>query len=210
MGRDLCWYVVPRNIEHDKTKKICLDYEFQGDEEDVKYEVYEKVTGKSPLFDYKHLDGESTKEYYARKNDFENNVGKIAFEYINDWDNKHKNEWCPKCQMFASGLYDASVVLAKTSIHHSYSSLYWSSRWNIKDKYLGSSDTEFVRLFRDDYYYREVSAYDVERAIEQIQELGTPKRNSDIEACEETTSVLSFLKYWTEKDDVIVIIEDEI
>lgn len=210
MGRDLSWYVIPKNIEHDKTKKICLDYEFQGDEEDVKAEVYEKVTGESPLFDYEHREGETTREYYARKNAFEDNVDKIVYEYINDWDEKHKDEWCPKCHMFAKGLYAASVVLAETSIHHSYSSLYWRSKWNIKDMYLGSSETEFVRLFRDDYYYREITSYDVERAIEQIKDLGVPKRNSDIEACDETMSVLNFLKQWTEREDVIVIMEDEL
>lgn len=71
MGRDLSWYVVPKNIEHDKTKKLCLDYEFQGDEEDVKAEVYEKVTGESPLFDYKYNENETHKEYYERKTNFE-------------------------------------------------------------------------------------------------------------------------------------------
>lgn len=210
MGRDLSWYVIPKNIEHDKTKKICLDYEFQGDKEDVEAEVYEKVTGESPLFDYTHLDGETTGEFFKRKKDFDDKICRITYEYISDYDEKHKDEWCPKCQMFADGLYGASVVLAKTEIHHSYSSLYWRSKWNIKDMYLGSSDTEFVRLFRDDYYYREITADDVERAIEQIKDLGVPKRNSDIEACEETMSILSFLKKWTQQEDVIVIMEDEI
>lgn len=209
MGRALSWYIVPKNIEHNKTKNLCLDYEFQGDEEDVKAEVYEKVTGKSPLFDYKYNENETHKEYYERKTDFEYNVSNVAWDYLHDYDDKHKDEWCPKCHMFANGLYGASAVLAKTSIHHSYSSPYWRSRWSIKDMYLGSSDTEFVRLFRDDYYYREITTDDVERALEEVKHLGTPKRNSDIEACEETTSVLNFLKYWTEKDDVIVIMEDE-
>lgn len=209
MGRDLYWYVIPRNIEHDKTKNICLDYEFQGDEEDVKAEVYKKVTGKSPLFDYTNVEGETIKEYFARKKAFEDNIDKVAYEYINDYNEKHREEWCPKCHMFANGLHGASTVVAKTHIGHSYSSLYWRSKWNIKDMYLGSADTEFVKLFRDEYYYREVSVYDVERAIEQIKDLGVPKRNSDIEACEETMSILNFLKHWTEKEDVIVIMEDE-
>jgi hypothetical protein len=210
MGRDLSWYVIPKNIEHDKTKKICLNYEFQGDEEDVRAEVYEKVTGESPMFDYKTHDGETGKEYFKRKQAFYDNVNKVAYEYINDFDKKHMDEWCPKCHMFANGLYDTPTVLAKDDIHHSYSSLYWRSKWNIKDLYLGSSETEFVRLFRDDYYYREITAEDVERALEIIEDLGVPKRNSDIEACEETMSILNFLKKWTQQDDVIVIMEDEL
>lgn len=210
MGRHLSWYVVPKNIEHNKNKMICLDYEFQCDEEEVKAEVYEKVTGKSSLFDYTSQEGETTRDFCKRKRDFDDNICKVAYEYIYDYGEKHQDEWCPKCHMFANGLYDTSVILAKHDIQHSYSSLYWRSKWNIKDMYLGSSETEFVRLFRDDYYYREITVEDVERALEIIQGLGVPKRNSDIKACDETMSILNFLKKWTQKEDVIVIMEDEI
>lgn len=210
MGRHLSWYVVPKNIEHDQTKRICLEYEFQGDEEDIKAEVYEKVTGESSLFDYTSQEGETTSDFCKRKRDFDYSICNVAYEYINDYDEKHKDEWCPKCHMFANGLYGTSVILAEDNIQHSYSSLYWRSKWNIKDMYLGSSETEFVRLFRDDYYYREITAEDVERALEIIEDLGVPKRNSDIEAYNETMSILNFLKKWTKREDVLVVMEDEL
>ena len=57
--------------------------------------------------------------------------------------------------------------------------------------------------------FREVSREDVLYAIESIKKLGTPLRNSDIQACEETTSVLNFLDKWTKNEDVYVIMDDE-
>lgn len=207
MGRDLHWYVIPKKIEHDKTKQICLDYEFQGDEEDVKYELYEKITNETPLFDYERRDGELHKEYYERKKAFEDNVTSINFDY--KYDAEHRDKWCPKCHMFVKGFYDSVALLDSTDIHHSYSSLYWGSKWNIKSMYLGSSDTEFINLFRNDSYYREVSRDDVAHSLESIKKLGTPLRNSDIEACEETMNILNFLDKWTKNDDVYVIMEDE-
>lgn len=207
MGRDLHWYVVPKDLQHDKTKQICLDYEFQGDEEDVKYELYEKITNESPLFNYERLDGESHKEYIKRKKDFDCNISSINYDYM--YDDKNRDKWCPKCHMFAKGLYDCVALLDSENMHHSYSSLYWGSKWNIKDMYLGASDTEFLNLFRNDNMFREVSREDVLYAIESIKKLGTPLRNSDIQACEETTSVLNFLDKWTKNEDVYVIMDDE-
>jgi hypothetical protein len=208
MGRDLHWYVIPKKIEHDKTKQICLDYEFQGDEQDIKYEVYEKITNESPLFDYERREGESHKEYYERKKAFEDNVDNVNYDY--KYEKKHRDKWCPKCHTFVKGLYDSVALLDDTDIHHSYSSLYWGSKWNIKDMYLGLSDTEFINLFRNDNMYREVTQDDVKYAYETIKRLGTPLRKSDIEACEETMSILNFLDKWTKNDDVYVIMEDEV
>lgn len=207
MGRDLEWYVVPKNMQHDKTKQVCLDYEFQGDEEDVKYELYEKIINESPLFDHKRYDGEPDNEYYRRWKAFDENLISVNYEY--KYDDKHRDKWCPKCHMFTNGPNNCVALLDSKNIHHSYSSLYWGSKWNIKDMYLGSSETEFINLFRNDNMFREVSQEDVLYAIESIKKLGTPLRNSDIEACEETMNVLSFLDKWTKRDDVYVIMEDE-
>lgn len=208
MGRDLNWYVIPRNIEHDKTKELCLDYEFQGDEEDVKCELFEKVTNESALFDYSRLDGEDRSKYFKIKKEFEDKISDISYHY--KYDEEHKIKWCPKCHMFATGLYDTLALVDTMHIGHSYSSLYWWSKWNIKDMYIGSSNTEFTNLFRNDIMYREITHNDVVSAINEIEELGTPLRNSDIEACQETMDVLNFLAKWTKDDNYRVIMEDEV
>lgn len=207
MGRDLYWYVIPKHIEHDTAKEICLSYEFQGDEEDVNAEVYEKITNKSALFDYKTQEGETMHEYYERRKKLEKDIHKVMYDY--KYEEENRNKWCPKCHMFVKGLYDCSALIDTMHIGHSYSSLYWTSRWNIKDMYLGDSDTEFIKLFRNDYYYREITHDEVVYAIDKIKNLGTPLRNSDIEACEETMNVLNFLDKWTKDDNYHVIMEDE-
>lgn len=207
MGRDLYWYVITRDIEHDKTKEICLDYEFQGDEEDVKSEVYEKITNESALFDYKPKETETMKEFFQRKKDFEQNIFNINYDY--KYHEKHREKWCPKCHMFANGLYDCLALIDTMHIGHSYSSLYWRSKWNIQDMYIGTSNTQFINLFRNDYLYREITHDDVVSAINEVKKLGTPLRNSDIEACQETMDVLNFLEKWTKHDNYRVIMEDE-
>jgi hypothetical protein len=208
MGRDLHWYVIPKDIQHDKTKQICLEYEFQGDEDDVNCELYKKVTNESALFDCNKRDGELSKEYYDRKKAFEDNVIHVNCDY--KYDEQHRNKWCHKCHMFVTGLYNSVALLDSEGIQHSYSSLYWKSKWNIREMHLGSSDTEFVNLFRNDNLYRvQVGHDDVVYAFEAIKRLGTPLRRSDVEACEETMNILNFLENWTKNDDVYVIMEDE-
>lgn len=205
MGRDLNWYVIPKNIEHDKTKKLCMDWEFQEDEEDVSNGIYAKATGKNP---YREFENESIITYLKRKKEEVTIVSDIVYEYL--WSGTYDKDWCPKCQMFAKGLFQSSLLIADAHVGHSYSNPYWMSKWSIKDLYMGSSGTPFVNLFRSDSNYREIDSDDVESALETIESLGKPLRKSDIDACEETMEVLAFLKKWTADENVIVIMDDEI
>lgn len=132
----------------------------------------------------------------------------MAWDCINNYDGKH--DWCAKCHMFVRGIYDNPLVIAHEHIGHSYSSPYWWSKWNIKDMYLGSADDEFVRLFNPQIHYGVIDNEDVRNAIEKVADLGEPLRTSDKEACEETMRVLNFLDEWTQKEDVFVIMEDEL
>lgn len=208
MGRDLHWYVLPKNIEHQPDKQLCFNYEFEKDEDEIEREVYEKVTGKSSEPDLEKKEGETLMEYTRRLNQHKKDVQCTAWRVINNDENQY--DWCPKCHLFAQGIYNNPLIIAQEHIGHSYSSPYWTSKWNIKDMYIGSSEGEFLRLFGLDKYYRQIDTYDVERAMEHITDLGEPLRTSDKEACEETMRVLTFLDKWTERDDVIVIMEDEI
>lgn len=208
MGRDLNWYVIPRDIEHDPNKRICLNWEFQKDEDEVNSEIYEKVVGSDGEFELKRRDSETITEFFKRKQAHNDVVLKVVHDYV--WSDDHKDEWCPKCDMFAKGLYESPLIVSDMHIGHSYSNQYWWSKWNIKDLYMGSSQTPFVNLFRNENTYREIEHEEVERAIEQMNELGTPLRTSDIEACDETMEVLEWLKIWTADEKYIVIMDDEI
>lgn len=208
MGRDLNWYVLPKVIEHDKTKKICINLEFQEDDDVLKEQLYEKITNESPYFDYKKIEGESSSDYFKRKRLFEDKINTTSWKYL--YKDEHKIDWCPKCHLFAAGIYFSSLIIDSFHIGHSYSNPYWWSKWNIQEFYLGDSDGDFVSLFKSDALYRQITYDAVQRAKERIKELGEPKRQSDKDAFEEAMELMEFLEKWTSNDDVIVVMKDEL
>lgn len=195
MGRDLHWYVIHKKIDHEIDKPLCFNWEFQPDEDEINDEIYNKVN-PCPEEDKKI----NFKEYYKKKCN-------LILDYKYD---KNTEKFCNKCRMYAcGGFYDSPFVVANKHIGHSYSNPIWSSRWNVKDLYMGNNNTDFVRRFSDDKLYREIFKYDIDQAYDSIEELGDPLRTSDKEAKEETMHILDFLKKWTETDEYFVIIEDE-
>lgn len=56
MGRDLAFYVVNPNIEHNKSCKICLDLEYQPEYDELKIQLFENSSIYSDHEEY-------TKEY---------------------------------------------------------------------------------------------------------------------------------------------------
>lgn len=204
MGRSLNWYVIPRECDHDVTKKFCFSWEFQDDEEEMDSQVLERIKG--PLADWKvsPLDDDYCKKMKEQKAE----RNSLLYKYLWNYDSEHKEDWCRKCNTFARGLYGSSIVLSHHQVNHSYSSPIWQSRYSVKDLYMGS-ETEYTRLFRDEKYYREIDIYDVEKALRVIADLGKPFRKSDIEAYNETMDVLDFCKKWTQDENVRVIMEDE-
>lgn len=201
MGRDLYWYVLPKKLEHDAKKQICLNWNYEPDDDDVNYELYEKLCtlqGITPCFS-------NINQY--RKNQ---EIKQMIFEYTYGSKSEEKTMWCAKCHMFACGLYNSPLLKDSCRVSHSYSNPIWRSDWNIRDLYLGERDSSFVKLFSKDRLYYEVTNENVETGFEQIEKLGEPLRTSDKEAREETLSVLKFLQKWTLEPDVIVIMEDEL
>jgi hypothetical protein len=206
MGRSLSWFIIPKNIEHDKTKKICIDLEYQPEDDDL--EIKEKVfkivnpnVKDSP--DYK--DFPSNKEWFMAYNKRNKEI-KDSWYLIT----YHKNEcWCPKCLMYINGLYGCQLLIDSMYISHSYSNSIWESDWNVKSLYMGSSTTDFVRRLKTDNLYREIFEDDIERCFSILESQGNTIRPSDIEAKEETLSVLKFLQKYVANNDVRVIISDE-
>lgn len=188
MGRSLNFYIVPKNIPHDTSKQLCFSWDFQNDEHEIETDICWKLMPNVIL-------DKATRYTLLLEN-----------VYGYDIDTSH---WCPKCLMFANGLHSSSVLMASESCSHSYSNPIWNSKWNIKDLWLGSSNSPFVNLFLDEYLYREIDGNDVRIAFDTIKDLGEPLRMSDKEACEETLRVLNFLQKWTSNENVHVILEDE-
>ena len=211
MGRSMNWYVIPKETLHDNTKHFCFNWEFQPDEEDVDEEVYYRAISSDKVDDVNENEDRKNDlvSYFKKKKQEQEKRSKVLYENMYNTDNDLKSKWCPKCFMFAEGLHSSELLVAEEDVNHSYGNPIWDSLWNIKDLWIGSSDTPFVRKFRNDTMYREITREDVSIALGTINDLGEPMRNSDKQACEETLHILNFLKKWTDKDDTIVILEDE-
>jgi hypothetical protein len=188
MGRSIDFYVIPKNIPHDTSKKLCFLWEFQDDEVEMETDICLKLMPNV-------IPDKATRCKMLLEN-----------VYGYDIDTSH---WCPKCLMFAKDLHLSTVLLASECCSHSYSNPIWNSKWNIKNLWLGSSNTPVVNLFRNECLYREICLDNVLDAFETIDALGEPLRTTDKNACEETLRILKFLQEWTANDDVHVILKDE-
>jgi hypothetical protein len=147
----------------------------------------------------------------------EEDVKEEVFLKVNDeqvkWytcmDDHNRVNWCPVCLTYAMGLWYSPYRITGKHIAHSYSNPIWGSEWNVRNFYLGSTCTSFIRQFRQNSMYSEVRTSDVSYSHTKLHVLGEPKRTSDKEAYHETLEVLKFLEYWTSQPGVIVVFEDE-
>lgn len=186
MGRYLSFYIVEQDIEHQKIHdNVCFDLEYQLDNEELIDTIEKKLVHNN------------TSAQDKRKH--------IENEYIG---NINKHNLCPKCKMFMIGIC-GDVTVDSLHIRHSYSNPIWSSDYNIKDLSLGTSRSEFVRLFRTDSSYFEIFAHHIERGYAYINDLGTPRTETDKEAFDETIRILHFLERWVNNEKVHVILEDD-
>ena len=192
MGRDLSWYIIPKTLAHDSSKPVCLHLEFEPEKDD-----------KGDLL-YTHFypeDGSHDKKRQTLCQDLE-------YTHIEDTN----AEWCSLSHLYMNGgLYFSKLVLEKYDVQHKYSNPIWNSDWNIKGFYMGSSTTPFLRKFNQNHHmYREINAYDIANVVKHLERLGDPVRTSDKMALEETMEVLRFLKKWVERDDVRMVMQDEL
>lgn len=209
MGRDLALYVLSRNIEHDKTK-MCIDLEFEPEKDEIDELIYRCINPdeKEP----------------ERTNDFNMNIIKrikrneviqeCTYKYVNSYVKEDILKWCPKCCMYARGLYisnlyDCSIVKTSINIGHSYSNPIWNSKWNIKDLYIGDSMTDFCKRFESKWMYREITADEFKKTKDYIAYLGEPIRTSDKDAYNETLDIFDFIEKNLDPDNIIIF-EDEL
>lgn len=197
MGRDLAFYVVNTNIQHDKSCKICLDLECQPEFDELTSSLFES----SPIYqDYE----EYTKEFDKAKNKYynENNCNIFNKE---ECQYKINSDWCPRCHMFAEGLYNSKAVLAFIEFGHSYCNSIWKSDWHFYNMYPGNSHSDFCNRFNPDKMYREISHEDIERLQRTLNANGKAYRTPDLEAVEETQRVIKFYeKYLDEEGNTII------
>ena len=124
MGRQLSWYIVSRNIEHDKSKQFCLDLEFEPESHEIDTKLFNIVNPNSKEInniDYP-IRADWIKAYQERKKEIR--------EVCNSYKYDKKNLWCPKCITYVNGLYENSIDAI--TVGHSYSNSIWDSDWNVR------------------------------------------------------------------------------
>ena len=202
MGRSLQFYVVNTNIQHDKSCKICLDLECQPEFD----ELISKLFEYSPIY---HEYEEYTKEFDKAKDTYykENNCN-----IFNKDECKYKinPDWCPRCHMFADGLYKSKAVLASIDFDHSYSNSIWKSDWHFYNMYPGKSHSDFCNRFNRDKMYREISHEDIKSLQYTLNTNGKAYRTPDLEAVEETEQVIKFCEKYLDQEDSIIIYSSEL
>jgi hypothetical protein len=203
MGRSLSWYIISINIEHDKTKEICLDLEFEpeSDDLDLKSRFFNLIHPESKIPDRE--DYQDTRDFFKARSEYYKNINSTWHSY------EHNNKICPKCKMYKSGHFHSEFVIDEYDVSHSYSNSIWRSEWSIRNFHMGSRSTNFIRRFSNEHMYSEVSYDDINSVYKSIERLGTPIRTSDIEAKEEVIRVLEFLSKYANRDDVYIIFIDE-
>lgn len=128
-----------------------------------------------------------------------------SYKYL--YKNTNRGDWCPKCHMFACGLFDSSLVVDKYHIGHCYTNPTWKSSWNVHNNLLGSFTAPFALLFRPGFMYREITHTDINDAKFSLRVRGEPFRTLDIEARDEANEVIEFLEPYTSQGDEYIVIE---
>lgn len=103
-----------------------------------------------------------------------------------------KLDWCPRCHMFANGLYDSLAVIASQYFSHSYSNPIWSSDWHFYKMRPGKVHTDFCNRFDSERMYREIGHSDIQGMKEDLIKYGKTYRKYDLEAIQETQRVIKF------------------
>ena len=200
MGRDLAFYVVNTNISHDKTCKICMNYEFELSYDELQQGLYEFLNpGKSEWNDiekYKEIQ-KNIKLVLDQNPLLIYNKSNYKYEYNTDW--------CPRCHMFANGLYNTKALIKSINFHHSYSNNIWLSDWHFYNMHPGKNHSDFCNRFDSKKMYREISHDDIKSIKYNIDTCGKPYRTIDIEALNETKGVLAFCEKWLDHTDSTVI-----
>ncbi len=188
MGRSLVWYAMPEHIDHDKTK-FCMNWEFEETEDEKIVDFYKKYRLEQP--------------------DWTNHLKKAKELWYDVMYDCNNNSICPKCLLFANGLYDSPLVKDKFRISHSYGNPIWESKWNVHNLFLGTRDSDFCRRFTDDRLYYEIVHDNLAHQKSIIDLFGKPKRKNDIDACNETQMILNKLKEWSNTPNTRIIYDNE-
>jgi hypothetical protein len=194
MGRSLHWYIIPKQIDHDKTKEICLDLEFEPDLDlDSIFDKLYLIKNPNFIEDY---------ESEKKKKD-------LYFDLIVDKENNCN--CCQKCLMYLSGLYDSSLVINSYNISYCYSNNIWGSNWHISNYSFnnGNRKSDLIKRFDKKHMYSEISFNDLNDNFNHLNSLGDPIRTIDKKAFDETLAILNFMKQYIYNREYIIIFEDD-
>lgn len=199
MGRSLALYAVQMS-DHEKDKKICMNWEYQREYDEILYELEDYLTNKD-------VNCTSRECLYDKNYPYKYNVLDM---YINQ-------DWCPKCALFTEGLTSNNPLVKKSiDFSHSYSNSIWKSKWHFYNMYPGDTNADFCNRFIGEKYrqmYIDKNTYSSNNPSyikHMLETYGKPYCTVDREAYAETSEFISFCEEWLSKPDIIVIYETEL
>jgi hypothetical protein len=199
MGRDLSFHLVNPNIQHDTSRKICLNYEFQPTCDELKEQLH--------TFLYPNHD---ESEYSSLKKAQDNCLVENKLNVYEKNNIKPNADWCQRCHMFADGLHCSTANLTSISFQNSYSNPIWSSDWHFYNMHPGSSHSDFCNRFSQDKMYRQISRECIDNINFFLNDYGKAYRTDDLDALNETQRVIDFCERFIDEPDRIIIYSSEL
>lgn len=200
MGRSLNFYALPDCIHHDRSKRLCMRWEYEQTHEETKEAVHRAVKGDVTYSTFKE-EREATDTAWKENRPYS----------WGDADTTINEDWCPWCAVFANeGLYGSPLLKASIGFNHSYSNPIWRSDWHFYNMYPGESHSDMVNRFGSERMYREVFDRDVDQMESSLESVGTAYCTADREAKEETERAIGFCRRWLAEPGTVVIYESEL
>lgn len=120
---------------------------------------------------------------------------------------------CPKCLLFLGEFRESSLVPTTFHVGYSYSNPLWNSKWNVYH-IMSKSKTDITLQFPSTPLLFEVTMDDFLSTEAKLQEMGTPcgegiEAQYDLEAYEESMSVLAFIRSSLSQEGLRVLYKSE-
>lgn len=197
--RSYTWYLIPKEIKHNKIKPLCIDLECELDASDC----IDRIVG------YIRCNKEAFNVYAS----YEINV--LARNYYYKGSGVPEYIWCEKCSFFMDSPKDYygkmnPLILEYYDQCHGYNNPYWQSPYFDCIKNLGSS----TMLFQNSNFQYVISD-DITNAKDKLKKIGSPKKINgqllkpydNYVYRDEVTHVLDILEKWTQNTDGAIFLE---
>lgn len=193
MSREVHFYALPATIRHDKTRHICMEWDYERTDDEVTLQLYE------------HLHPGQYGDYDVMVSTYAQNKPYTTKTYPDDCANP---DWCPWCAVFAArGLHGSALAKGAFGFRRSNDDPVLTSNWHFRRMYPGHLHTDFVNRFNSKREYRQIQEDDCRGMRDRLGRYGTAYCTADREANAETLKAIAFCEKWLAEPDTIVVYE---